>query len=51
MTDAVSPAASATRAWFQPRPLTLVLIGVAIFLVSLAAFAPGFSEAKDVYFD
>src|SRR5580698_7156166 len=51
MTDAVSPAVSATRGWFAPRPLTLVLIGVAIFLVSLAAFAPGFSAAKDVYFD
>ena len=51
MTDAVSPAASATRDGFAPRPLTLVLIGVAIFLVSLAAFAPGFSAAKDVYFD
>ena len=32
-------------------PRGLALIGLAVFLVSLAAFAPGFTAAKEPYFD
>jgi dolichyl-phosphate-mannose--protein O-mannosyl transferase len=42
---------SASRGWLAVRPLPLAVVGVAVFLVSLAAFAPGFWTARDVYFD
>lgn len=51
MTAAAPPAARAPRAWLEPRPLPLTLLGLAVFLVSLACFAPGLSAAKTVYFD
>ena len=43
--------ASALRGALALRPLPVVAVGVAVFLVSLAAFAPGFDAARDAYFD
>ena len=51
MTAAASPAARAPRDWLEPRPLKLTIIGLAVFLLSLACLAPGFSAARAVYFD
>src|SRR5579859_4195519 len=43
MTAAASPAAAPSRDWLAPTPKNLTLIGVLVFLVSLAALAPGIS--------
>jgi dolichyl-phosphate-mannose--protein O-mannosyl transferase len=51
MTDAASPVAPAPRVGLAGGWPAPVWVGVAVFLVSLAALAPGFSAAKDVYFD
>jgi dolichyl-phosphate-mannose--protein O-mannosyl transferase len=51
MTDAASPVAPAPRVRLAGTGFSLMLMGLAVFLVSLAALTPGFSTAKDVYFD
>lgn len=59
MTAVASPVAPAPRAgvaarpsgWLAATPRNLALIGPLVFLVALAALAPGFTAARDVYFD
>jgi dolichyl-phosphate-mannose--protein O-mannosyl transferase len=51
MIAVAKPAASSPRGWLAPSPRNLIVLGVAVFLLSFAAFAPGFDAAKDVYFD
>ena len=51
MTAVASPAAKAPRGGLAATPRNLGLIGPLVFAVSLAALAPGFSAAGDVYFD
>ncbi len=51
MIAAAKSAATSPRGWLAPSPRNLLLLSLAVFLVSLAAFAPGFWSAKDVYFD
>jgi dolichyl-phosphate-mannose-protein mannosyltransferase len=46
-----SPAAPAPRGWLAATPRNLVVIGLLVVIVSLAVLAPGFTAAKDVYFD
>ena len=51
MNVAAPTVATAPRGWLALRPLNLTIIGLIVFAVSLAALTPGFTAAKNVYFD
>jgi dolichyl-phosphate-mannose-protein mannosyltransferase len=51
MTAAAPPAALAPRGWRILAALPLPLVGALVFLVSLAAFAPGITGPSHIYFD